>query len=135
MNSLPIRRAVLACALTALAASASSCALTKSQTHLPIAAADVMALQPGDPAEKVTALLGAPTEVVQLGRRSAYRYDFTETKRAGLWLVVIGFLNSDSQQDRVWVFLDEANNVSHVGATLEGDRAEWGMPWSDRDGE
>lgn len=119
----------------ALALGASSCALTKSQTHMPIPAADVMALQPGDSAAKVTDLLGAPTEVVQLGRRSAYRYDFTETKRAGLWLIVVGFLNTDSQQDRVWVFLDENDNVSHVGATLDGTRAEWGMPWSDRDDE
>jgi outer membrane protein assembly factor BamE (lipoprotein component of BamABCDE complex) len=121
--------------IAALALCASSCALTKSQTHMPIPADDVMALQPGDSAARVTELLGAPTEVVQLGRRSAYRYDFTETKRAGLWLFVIGFLNTDSQQDRVWVFLDENDNVSHVGATLDGTRAEWSMPWSDRDDE
>jgi len=118
-----------------LALALSSCALTKSQTNLPIEATDVMAIAPGDPAERVTELLGAPTEVVQLGRRSAYRYDFTEIKRAGLWLLLVGFFNSDTQQDRVWVFFDEANTVSHVGATLDGDRAEWGMPWSDRDEE
>lgn len=117
----------------ALTLLATSCALTKSQTHMPIDAAAVTSLQPGDAASRVTELLGAPTEVVQLGRRSAYRYDFTETKRAGLWLVLVGFLNTDSQQDRVWVFLDEADRVSHVGATLDGERAEWSMPWSDRD--
>lgn len=110
-----------------------SCAFARQKVHEPIAAEFVEAIQVGDQAERVTELLGAPTEVVQLGTRSAYRYDFTETKSTGLFLLVVGFFNSDSHQDRVWVFFDEAERVTHVGATLAGDEAEYGMPWSDAD--
>jgi len=94
-------------------------------------ATSVNAIEVGDSSERVTELLGAPTEVVQLGTRTAYRYDFTETKSAGLFLLVVGFFNSDSHQDRVWVFFDENESVTHVGATLAGDQAEYSMPWSD----
>lgn len=116
--------------LVAGLACASSCAIARQRTHEPIALQSVTSIEVGDLAERVTELLGAPTEVVQLGTRSAYRYDFTETKSAGLFLLVVGFFNSDSHQDRVWVFLDENQRVTHVGATLAGDEAEYSMPWS-----
>jgi outer membrane protein assembly factor BamE (lipoprotein component of BamABCDE complex) len=110
---------------------ASSCAFARQRTHEPIAPTSVQSIEVGDSAGRVTELLGAPSEVVQLGTRSAYRYDFTETKSTGLFLLVIGFFNVDSHQDRVWVFFDEDENVTHVGATLEADEASYGMPWSD----
>ena len=112
---------------------ASSCAITRHRTFEPIESASVGALSIGDSAARVTELLGAPTEVVQLGSRSAYRYDFTETKSAGLFLLIVGFFNSDSHQDRVWVFFDESDIVTHVGSTLAADEASYSMPWSDAD--
>jgi hypothetical protein len=82
-------------------------------------------------AAEVVATCGAPNEVVQLGKRSAYRYDFVAQKQSGLWLLVVGFLNSDERSDRLWVFFDEENVMTHLGLTLEGDRAEYAMPWED----
>jgi outer membrane protein assembly factor BamE (lipoprotein component of BamABCDE complex) len=110
-----------------------SCAFGRNRTHEPIPAQTVATLEIGDSAARVTEVLGAPTEVVQLGKRSAYRYDYTESKKTGLFLFVVGFYNSDSHQDRVWVFFDEANNLTHVGSTLKADETGYGMPWSDRD--
>lgn len=108
-----------------------SCAVARQRQNEPILAEHVESLQVGDPATKVMELLGAPTEVVQLGKRTAYRYDFTQTKSAGLFLIVVGFFNQDTDQDRVWVFLDESENVTHVGSTLAADEAEYSMPWSE----
>lgn len=108
-----------------------SCAIGRQRTHEPIEASHVGSIEVGDSAARVTELLGAPSEVVQLGNRSAYRYDYTQVKSTGLFLLVVGFFNADSHQDRVWVFFDMNETVSHVGATLAGDQAEYGMPWSD----
>jgi outer membrane protein assembly factor BamE (lipoprotein component of BamABCDE complex) len=116
-----------------LALVASSCAFARTRTHEPIPAHSVDSLQVGDSAQRVTEVLGAPTEVVQLGKRSAYRYDYTEAKRTGLFLFLVGFYNSDSHQDRVWVFFDEADILTHVGSTLKAEATEYGMPWSDND--
>lgn len=108
-----------------------SCAVARQRQNDPLPAAEIQAIQVGDSAASVVERLGAPTEVVQLGLRTAYRYDFTQTKSAGLLLLVVGFFNQDTKQDRVWVFLDEDGSVSHVGATLEADEAEYAMPWTE----
>jgi outer membrane protein assembly factor BamE (lipoprotein component of BamABCDE complex) len=117
--------------LLLLALFTASCAVARQRENDPIPAMQVEALAIGDSAERVVELLGAPTEVVQLGRRTAYRYDFTQTKSAGLFLLVVGFFNQDTHQDRVWVFLDEEQVVTHVGSTLAADEAEYAMPWSE----
>jgi outer membrane protein assembly factor BamE (lipoprotein component of BamABCDE complex) len=122
-------RPLFAAALLALVVS--SCAFGRNRVHEPIPQAAVSSLAIGDSALQVTEILGAPSEVVQLGKRSAYRYDYTETKQTGLFLVLVGFYNSDSHQDRVWVFFDESNNLTHVGATLQAESASHGMPWSE----
>jgi len=108
-----------------------SCAVARQRENEPLPALEVQAIEVGDTAGSVVDRLGAPTEVVQLGLRTAYRYDFTQTKSAGLFLLVVGFFNQDTSQDRVWVFLDEDARVTHVGATLDGDEPEYQMPWSD----
>ena len=130
MNHYSLRSLVAAGLLALLV---SSCAFARNRTHEPIPAQAVAALEVGDSAARVTEVLGAPTEVVQLGNRSADRYDYTESKKTGLLLVVVGFYNSDSHQDRVWVFFDEASNLTHVGSTLKADETGYGMPWSDKD--
>ena len=66
---------------------------------------------------------------MQLGTRTAYRYEFTNTKRAVLFLIVLGFYNEDTRADRAWLFFDAQNVLTHVGATLEADRARYAMPW------
>jgi hypothetical protein len=82
-------------------------------------------------AREVAELLGAPVEVVQLGKRSAYRYQFTSTKRAGLLLLVVGLYSSDARSDRAWVFFDEDQVLSHVGVTLSGADTRYALPWTD----
>jgi outer membrane protein assembly factor BamE (lipoprotein component of BamABCDE complex) len=84
-------------------------------------------------AAEVAELLGAPNEVVQLGHRSAWRYDYTVRKDAGLFLVVVMLMNRDTHTDRAWVFFDENEVLTHVGSTLAADSAEYILPWSELD--
>ncbi|MCE9592924.1 MAG: outer membrane protein assembly factor BamE [Planctomycetes bacterium] len=111
---------------------APACLLDRSTTNERPEPAALHELTPGTTtASDVVRLLGAPSEVVQLGKRSAYRYEHSVTKRTGLWLIVFGSLNSDTQSDRVWVFFDENAILTHVASTFESERAEFGMAWTD----
>jgi hypothetical protein len=78
--------------------------------------------------------MGAPNEVVQLGRRSAWRYDHSNGKVAGLTLFVVTFVNRDTRTDRVWFFFDEQDRLSHMGSSFEAADADWAMPWQDLSG-
>ena len=110
------------------------CFVSRGTTNAPIRRASLRDLVPGtSTAADATTRLGAPSEVVQLGSRTAYRYDFGTTKRAGLTLVVATFINEDTDADRVWLFFDARDVLTHVGATLEADRARYAMPWQGRD--
>ena len=79
-------------------------------------------------ARDVVALLGAPSEVVQLGQRTAYRYDHTHEKQSALFLLVIAVRGVDAQQDRVWVFFDENLLLTHVGATYDAELSSYAVP-------
>lgn len=112
----------------------SGCFLQRTQFQQPIDAERVAQLVPGQStAAEVVELLGAPNEVVQLGRRSAYRYQHDQEKVAGLFLIIIAFNNRDTQVDRTWVFFDENDTLTHVGSTLEAEDTEYAMPWVERD--
>jgi outer membrane protein assembly factor BamE (lipoprotein component of BamABCDE complex) len=106
------------------------CFLTRGTVNEPISAEAVAGLEVGtSTTTDVLEALGAPLDVVQLGRKSAWRYDFTTLKRAALFAVVIGFLNEDSRQDRVWVFFDEEGVLRDLGSTFEGKEPVYAMPW------
>jgi hypothetical protein len=108
------------------------CLMSRETSNTPLDREVLAALQPGvSTGEDVARILGAPNEVVQLGRRSAWRYEFVQAKRSGLFLLVVAFQNLDSRQDRVWVFFDEEDVLTHYGSTFEADDSEWGMPWQD----
>ena len=80
----------------------------------------------------VDELLGAPTDIVQLGHRSAYLYEFQQTKMTGLLAGIVGFMNSDTRSDRVWIFLGPGGDtVTHVGSSFDADKAENRMPWTE----
>lgn len=105
------------------------CFLNKSQRHSPLSAWAIAALEPGvSTARDVVEALGAPNEVVQLGRRSAYRYDHSVEKQEGLFLLVIALRGIDAQEDRAWFFFDEQDVLTHAGATLSANTAEYRMP-------
>jgi hypothetical protein len=106
------------------------CLLSRKTQNEPLHGAALAQLVPGrTTAKEAVALLGAPTEVVQLGKRTAYRYDHARTKDAGLVLILVNFYNSDTRADRAWVFFDENDVLTHFAASLHADQASWAMPW------
>ncbi|MGE3175070.1 MAG: hypothetical protein AB7O97_20755 [Planctomycetota bacterium] len=121
-------RLLLLCTLVWLPA----CAIGRQATNEPIDAVAVSALRPGTTtAREVVERLGAPTEVVQLGRRTAYRYDASTTKSAGLILLVFNMFAQDARSDRVWVFFDENDVLTHLGSTFAVHRTQYALPWED----
>ena len=115
---------------------AQGCAFGRTSINDPIPAAALERLVPGQStAADVVAELGAPVDVVQLGRRSAYRYEHEKIKRTGLFLIAVILFNQDSRQDRVWVFFDEEGILTHVGSTLTADETAYKMNWQSLHGE
>ena len=111
-----------------------SCFVSRETTNVPLLPDAVSQLEPGKTtAPEVTELLGAPSDVVQLGYRSAWRYDHVHAKRAGFTLIVVTLLDTDARTDRVWVFFDENDVLINVGSTFQADGAQYQMPWMDRD--
>lgn len=87
-----------------------------------------MAITPGTTsAQQVADLLGAPDRVVQLTDRSAWLYEHVREKQSALFLLVISFRGVDTQSDRVWVFFDSEDVVSHVGSSLRANEAEFSL--------
>ena len=108
------------------------CFMSRDRINEPLVKQNIDALEIGkSTATEVAVALGAPTEVVQLGRRSAWRYDFTTEKTAGFTLIVISFVNTDRRSDRCWLFFDEADVLRHVGTTLDADDTRYDMPWEE----
>ena len=105
------------------------CFVSRSTRHRPLDTEKIASLEPGTTtAEQAVAVLGGPNEVVQLGLRSAYRYDHGVEKMAGLFLLVVGFRGVDSTEDRTWLFFDEQGVLSHMGSTLEAEDARYVLP-------
>jgi len=105
------------------------CFFNRAVVNRPLDAARIEQLEPGkSTAADVTALLGAPSNVVQLGKRSAYLYEHLNQKQAAFFIVVLTLRGVDSQADRCWVFFDEQNVLSHVATTLQSDTAEYTIP-------
>ncbi len=112
------------------------CFLERQTVNSPLERSAVETLVPGQStAADVAALLGAPSEVIQLGKRSAWRYDYGQSKRTGFLLLLVVFTNNDARSDRVWVFFDEEDLLVNIGSTFESDGAQYLMPWQDIDYE
>ncbi|MEY4774285.1 MAG: hypothetical protein RIT40_1320 [Planctomycetota bacterium] len=128
-----IPRSMRCVLLSLLAVGLSSCFVARDSVNAPIEVRRYEQFVPGTTtAAEVVAAMGAPTDVVQLGRRSALRYDHADGKTAGFTLFVVTFVNRDTRSDRVWFFFDEENKLTHVGATLDAQGTEWAMPWQER---
>ena len=120
------------CLALALSLLLTGCFIARDTTNEPLQREKILELRPGvTTARKVVNQLGGPNDVVQLGRRSAYRYDFRNRKRMGLILIIINFFNEDTRSDRLWVFFDENEVLTHYGATFKGNDAKYAMPWDD----
>ena len=49
-------------------------------------------------------------------------------------LVIPALRGVETHQDRVWVFFDENEVLSHMGVTLDAHRADFSVPpWTDAD--
>jgi outer membrane protein assembly factor BamE (lipoprotein component of BamABCDE complex) len=108
------------------------CVIARQDVNEPLDAVLIQQLVPGKTtAREVVELLGGPNEVVQLGRRTAYHYHATTTKNAVLFTFLLNLGNQDTRQDRLWVFFDEADKLSHYGASYGTHRAQYAMPWED----
>lgn len=116
----------LACAVL------TGCFITRETLNEPLPVEAIRAMQPGQStARDVLESLGAPSEVVQLGRRSAFRFDSGVTKRAGFALGILNLLGEDTRADRVWFFFDEADVLIHYGSTFASHRTQYALPWED----
>lgn len=106
-----------------------SCFFGERRMNSPIDPAAVAGLEIGrSTAEEVTAALGAPEQVVELGQRSAWLYRHDREKNTGVFLIVLGLYGEDVQSDRVWAFFDENGVLSQLGASLQAEDAEYGVP-------
>lgn len=108
----------------ALGLISSSCLLSQSRVNQPIPLESVEALEGAASAEAVVELLGAPAEVVELGNRTAYRFEFTRTKETGLFLFVFNLSRTQTKSDRIWCFFDQHEQLTHTGTTLEADSVQ-----------
>ncbi len=114
--------------------SLTGCLISRDRANEPLDKSRIDSLAVGtSTATEVAETLGAPSEVVQLGRRSAWRYDFTTTKMSGFSIIIISFLNEDRRSDRCWLFFDAEDVLRHVGTTLDADDSRYAMPWQDVD--
>jgi hypothetical protein len=124
-------RTLSALALAAALAVLPACLIVRDTTNEPLQAEVLAQLTPGaTTAAQAVELLGAPTEIVQLGFRSAYRYEFGAAKRAALFLIVINLSNTDARADRIWLFFDQDDLLTHVGSSFDADDARYALPWS-----
>jgi hypothetical protein len=118
---------VLLCAL-----GTPSCFLARSRINQPIDQSAYQRLEPMvSTQEDVLRELGAPAAVVQLGEKSAWRYDHTLSKVATFWPLFVVLANTEDQQDRVWAFFNGTGLMTHLGGTFEAETAEYKLPWSD----
>jgi hypothetical protein len=89
-------------------------------------------LEPGKTtALEATNLLGGPSQVVDLGSRSAYLYDHSLTKGSGFFLIPFIVASVDARGDRLWLFFDSEQVLTHYGATFTGHRPQYAFPWWD----
>jgi hypothetical protein len=127
-----VRMKALTLTLLLVVPTFTSCFISRNTANEPLQAQRMSALQPGkSTASEVAATLGAPNEVVQLGKRMAWRYDFTAAKMAGFTIIILTFVNEDARADRAWLFFDENSVLQYSGCTLEADRVEYAMPWQE----
>ena len=109
-----------------------ACFTTRTTVNQKLSSDAAAQIAAGTSAAEVVELLGAPTDIVQLGHRSAYLYEFQQTKMTGLLAGVVGFMNSDTRSDRIWVFLGPGGDtVTHVGSSLDADKVQSRMPWTE----
>lgn len=103
------------------------CLLSQNKLNEPIPRKKVEALQVGMSATEVVASLGAPAQVVEIGDRTAYRFEFERTKQTGLFLILFNVTHQDTRSDRVWCFFDPSDRLTHMGSSLDADDVSYSL--------
>jgi len=80
-------------------------------------------------ASEVARLFGPPNKIVKLSNGNAYLYERSIEKATGLWLVVLTFGNWDKQYDRIVVFINNEDVVTHIGSSFNAETASYAMPF------
>jgi len=80
-------------------------------------------------ASEVTQLFGPPNRIVKLSNGNAYVYERSLGKGTGLWLVVLTFVNYDTQFDRIVFFINNDGVVTHFGSSFNSEKASYAMPF------
>jgi hypothetical protein len=80
-------------------------------------------------ASEVTRLFGPPNKIVKLSNGNAYVYERSIEKATGLWLVVLTFANWDKQYDRIAIFINNDDVVTHFGSSFNAETASYAMPF------
>jgi hypothetical protein len=80
-------------------------------------------------ASEVTQLFGPPNKIVKLSNGNAYVYERSVDKDTGLWLIVLTFVNFDTQYDRIVFFINNDDVVTHFGSSFNSEKASYGMPF------
>ncbi len=116
--------------IATLCVTTAACAFYRSNQNDPLYPQVIARLEPGrTTALEAVRLLGGPSQVIQLGERSAYRYDHSIMKGTALILVVFNLGHVDTREDRLWLFFDANDVLTHVGSSLGAHRAQYAMPW------
>lgn len=104
--------------------------LGKNKEYQPFETSGLDQLTPGrTTASEVTAMLGAPTQVVKLSNGNAYIYKRSLSKGTGLWLVIVSFGNYDKDYDQLVFFFDQDDVLRHYGVSLNARKASYGLPF------
>lgn len=151
----------LTAVVTAAALLSSGCILGRTRDEVPIDPERVARIVPGKTTKReVVELLGAPTyvndriglrlvgkpagldgdnvgplvdELVRSPLDHSYTYEYSDTKSASLYLLVISFTNQETRRDRVVVFFDDQGVVSHLGSSFNARDVEFRLPTSEDD--
>ncbi len=155
------RRVTGSATVVAAALLCTGCILGRTRDEVPIDPERVARIIPGKTTKRqVVELLGAPTyvndriglrlvgkpvgldgdnvgplvdELVRSPLDHSYTYEYSDTKSASLYLLVISFTNQETRRDRVVVFFDDAGVVSHIGASFNARDVEFRLPTSEDD--
>jgi hypothetical protein len=126
-----VRRFVIAIALMLVVALVSGCAVIgRNKDFRPIEEKTLAQVTPGKTtAADVMTLFGPPNQIVKLTNGNAYMYDRSLSKATGLWLILVSFINYDTQHDRIVFFINNQDMVTHYGSSFKSDTASYGMPF------
>ncbi len=126
-----MKRSCFFISILMMAAICSSCAVFgRSKNFVPFDENALKQVTTGKTsASEVTQLFGPPNKIVKLSNGNAYVYERSLEKSTGLWLVVLTFVNFDTQYDRIVFFINHDDVVTHIGSSFNSEKASYAMPF------